>query len=211
MRSSRASDASYTSCSSRTIRASSGAWPQANSTRASVAESRSARTATTAISPTRSRRCRATGSPRCSSGCSPIARSTCCSARALKTSPTASRFDRLVYTGPIDAYFDYCFGALTVPVARIPVRDASDRTLPTRRRRQLSGRRGVHADHGVQASHGPTAPANHDRTRVRARHGRSVLSDPARRKPRAVCEVRRESRSRTARDVRRPACGIPVL
>ena len=63
---------SSTSSSSAAIPASNGASTRPSSTSRSPRGSRRGPTPTTAISPTRSRRCRPRATPRCSSGCSTI-------------------------------------------------------------------------------------------------------------------------------------------
>ena len=80
--------------------------------RASAAASPSARIATTATSPKNSRRCPRTATPRCSEECSRIRRSKCGSKTDYREVRAQVRYRHLIYTGPIDEYFDHCFGPL---------------------------------------------------------------------------------------------------
>ena len=96
------------------------------------------------------------------------------------------RFDRIIYTG-------------------------RRRTLPAYRRRQLSGPGTLHARQRIQTHHGSGTSAHHDRARVSARRGRSVLPDSTRGKPRALRALRGAGRGGEARDVRRSPRRISLL
>ena len=59
-----------------------------------------------------SRRCRWRAIRGCSSGCSTIPISTCCSASTTRRRASAYPHDHLVFTGPIDEYFGHRYGKL---------------------------------------------------------------------------------------------------
>ena len=74
---------------------------------------RCASTTTTAISTTRTNACRATATPRSLTRCPPRAGSRCIWASIGSIlPPIGARPPPVVYTGPIDRYFDYRFGIL---------------------------------------------------------------------------------------------------
>ena len=86
--------------------------------------------------------------------------------------------DEVIYTGPIDEYFDYPLGQAAVPVARIPVRDVRQARVPGRAGHQLSEREPVHTVHGVQIPDRAAASEDQRCLRVSESGGRSLLPGP---------------------------------
>src|ERR1051325_7418762 len=76
-----------------------------------------------------------------------------------------------------------------VSLARIQARDARQRGLSTRARRQLSERATVHAHYGVQIPDGPGAHEDEHRLRVSAIGGRPLLSRATERERGSLREV----------------------
>ena len=112
MSSSARSAGSSTRNSSAATRASSGAWIPRSSTPRSRRASRPAPTATIATSPTPTRRCRCTATPGCSSACSITRTSRSCSTPTTARSSALIPYREMIYTGPIDEFFDYRYGKL---------------------------------------------------------------------------------------------------
>ena len=106
------SAASCTTSSFATTRASSGGSIRRSSTPASPRGCRSAPTATTATSRTLIRRCRSTATPGCSSGCSTHPNIKVMLNTDYREIVKAIPFREMIYTGPIDEFFDYRFGKL---------------------------------------------------------------------------------------------------
>ena len=83
----------------------------------------------------------------------------------------------VIYTGPIDEYFDYRFG-------RLPYGRSSSGSKPRHERHQpvavdqLSQRKPLHADHRVQAPHRPGASEDHARLRIPEGGGRPYYPIP---------------------------------
>ena len=75
------------------------------------------------------------------------------------------RYDRLIYTGPIDEFFDFRFGKL---YRSLRFRhETLDRALPAGRGRELSlGRGAAHAHHRVQAPDRTEAPEDQHHLRI---------------------------------------------
>ena len=82
---------------------------------------------------------------------------------------------RLIFTGPIDEFFDYRFGKLPVSLAAVQARDARPGMAPAGRRGELSANQRLHAHHRVQASHRTDASEDGAHLRVPVRARRSVL------------------------------------
>ena len=162
------SGGSCTSCSSAATPGSSGASTRPAGRLGDGARARPGPTTTTATSPIGSRRCRRRLHARCSSGCSTTRGSR---SGPASTSPTCDPdeldYAQLVYTGPVDAYFDHRFGRAALPVAAVRVRDARW-SGASRRHRQLP-RRGVCRTRGSpEFKHltGQRSDAHDDRPRV---------------------------------------------
>ena len=101
--------------SSAAIRASSGAWTPVNWMRKWPRGCRSGRTATTVTLRTATSRCRARLTPACLKTCWIIRTSVSAPdrlPRVLKVIP----FRKMIYTGPVDEFFDCCYGSC--PIAR---------------------------------------------------------------------------------------------
>ena len=113
-----------------------------------------------------------------------------------RTSATRSSYGHLVYTGPIDGFFGYRFGALPYREPRVR---AAQRAHAGRRPRPAGAARSTIPSEDVPYTRmtefrhltGPgAAPELDARRRVPARRGRPVLPDPARRHPGAVPALR---------------------
>ena len=71
----------------------------------------------------------------------------------------------MIYTGPIDEFFDYRFGKL--PYRSLEFRfETFDRPVPGRACHQLPERESVYAVHGVQVPHRAGAPEDERRLRI---------------------------------------------
>ena len=77
-----------------------------------AAASRSGPTATTVTCRKNFKRCPKTVTPRCSRRCSHIRRSRCDSNTDFREARETGPYRHLIFTGPIDEYFDHCFGHL---------------------------------------------------------------------------------------------------
>ena len=89
-------------------------------------------------------------------------------------------FKEMIYTGPIDEFFDYRFGKLPYRCLEFK-HETHDRPLfQPAAGGQLSERLRVHADHGVQVPDRPGALQDQCRVRISPGRRRSVLPDSAR-------------------------------
>ena len=105
--------------------------------------------------------------------------------------------DHIIYTGPIDEYFDHRFG-------KLPYRSLKfdHKTLDEERHQPVGtvnypvARRALHADQRVQASDRPAGAGDDHHLRISIGRGRSLLSDPARRRTRRCSSATRRSPTR---------------
>ena len=104
------------------------------------------------------RRCRCTATRACSSACSTIRTLTSCCSTDYREIGGNVDSDHLIYTGPIDEYFDYRFGKLPYRSPALRARDAEHGAASAGRGRQLSERPVLHAHDRIQAPHGPVHP-----------------------------------------------------
>ncbi len=182
---SRRSAATSTRSSSAATRSSSGTAIRRSCTRRSRRASRRARTPTTATSPTASRRCRRRASRRCSRGWSTTRGSRCGSSTDFFAVRDELRCRHVVFTGPIDRYFDRCYGELPYRSLEFALRTEATPDgglVQPVGDDQRAGRGGpVHAHDGVPPPHRPAAARLDADRRVPARRGRSLLPDPERR------------------------------
>ena len=98
-------------------------------------------------------------------------------------------YDRLIFTGPIDEYFDHRFGKLPYRSLRFEHETLDQPQLPARRGRELSRReRALYARHRVQAPDRPAAredqpdlrvPGGRRRSRITRCRGRRTPSSSA--------------------------------
>ena len=98
-------------------------------------------------------------------------------------------YDEVIYTGPIDEYFDYRFGRLPYRSLRFQFETLNVAAGAAGRRHQLPERQPVHAGDRVQAPDRPGASEDDARLRIPAGGRRSVLSDSARRERGALQAV----------------------
>ena len=97
-------------------------------------------------------------------------------------------------------------------VAALPPRDAGPAELPARRHGQLSGRGdALYAHHRIQAPDRPVASAHDRHLRISCGGRRPVLSDPSRRKPGAVQEVRSVGAGASGRSLCRTPGDLSLL
>ena len=135
-------------------------------------------------------RCRCTDTPGCSSGCSRTRTSRSCSTLTIDEVRDMIPYREMIFTGPIDEFFDYRFGKLPYRSLRIPVRDAS--TSRSRRRRRSSTTRTrtrTRACTEFKYLTGQEHPKTTRRLRISAGRRRSVLSGAAPGERRAVPRV----------------------
>ena len=120
-------------------------------------------------------------------------------------------FREMIYTGPVDAFFDHCYGKL--PYRSLDfVFETHDKPLyQDARRRQLPERARVHANHRVQVPHGAGPPEDDDRQGVPARGRRPVLPGTAARERGALSSIQGARRRDAGRELRRKACNVQVL
>ena len=162
------------------------------------------------------RACRPTATPRCSSACSTTRTSRSHSARASTTCGTRSSYGHLVYTGPIDAYFDYRFGALPYRSLEFELRNEPTPDgglvqpggvgeLPERGR-------AVHAHHRVPAHDRADAArlARRSRSSTRAPRATRTTRSPSDEHRGALRRYETLGRRARRRDLRRPAGALPV-
>ena len=88
--------------------------------------------------------------------------------------------DHIIYTGPIDEYFDFRFGKLPYRSLKFDHQTLERGMAPAGRGGELSlARRALHADQRIQASDGPGCAGDDDHLRISLGRRRSLLSDPA--------------------------------
>ena len=129
-----------------------------------------------------SRRCRCTATRACSSGCSTHPNIEVHARHRLSRGrATWSPSDHMIYTGPIDEFFDHRYGKLPYRSLRVRARQTLRREQfqPVGTRQLSRTSYALHPDHRVQAPDRPAARADHDRLRVSARRRRSVLPGAA--------------------------------
>ena len=119
--------------------------------------------------------------------------------------------DEVIYTGPVDEYFDYRYG-------RLPYRSLEFKfeTLNKERHQPVAvinypERQPVHAGHGVQVSDRPGASQDVARLRISEGVGRSVLSDSAQRERGALPQVSDARGGDQRRALRRKTGDLQVL
>ena len=108
---------------------------------------------------------------------------------------SAIPYGEMIYTGPIDEFFDYRFGKLPYRSLEFQFETHRSTGLPGRAGHQLSERESVHAVHGVQVP--DRAGASEDERRLRISEGgrRSLLPGAAARERRALPRSIRRSPS----------------
>ena len=119
----------------------------------------------------------------------------------------------MIYTGPIDEFFDYRYGKLPVSLAGV---QASRRTIaavfqPVRRSSTIRTSTRYTRITEFKYLTGQEHPKTSDRLRVPARRRRSVLSRPAARERGAVQAVQGAGGRHARRAFRRPAGDVQVL
>ena len=112
-------------------------------------------------------------------------------------------FNEMIYTGPIDEFFDYRFGRLPYRSLRfehVTVNEAQAQPVAVLNFPESAR---LHPGDGVQASDRADSPTQQPGLRVPDRRRRPVLSDPDRAERRAVQALS----GACARDAGRPLCG----
>ena len=118
----------------------------------------------------------------------------------------------VVYTGPVDAYFDHRFGRLPYRSLHFEhTHQPGSASLPAGSDHQLSERARLHPRHRVQAPYRPDAPRLIHRARVPAKRRRSLLPDPAPGKPGPIQALPVPRRAREGRNLRGPPRPVPLL
>jgi dTDP-4-dehydrorhamnose reductase len=120
-------------------------------------------------------------------------------------------WSHMIYTGPIDAFFDYRYGTAALSQPGVRPSEPAAAALPAGRHDQLPERLCVHALYRVQAPDRPAASADRDRARVPARRRRPVLPGAARREPGAVSPLSGRRRSAAACHLRRSPGQLSLL
>ncbi len=120
----------------------------------------------------------------------------------------------VVFTGPVDLYFDRCYGELPYRSLEFSLRTeptpGGGLVQPVGTDQRAERRRALHADDGTAARHGPAAGALDADRGVPARRRRPVLPHPERRDQSLVQALRGLGRRRGRRHVRRAAGPLPV-
>jgi UDP-galactopyranose mutase len=151
--------------------ASSGAWTHPSSTSPSRRASRRAPTATTATSPTPSRRCRRRATPGCSSASSNHPNIEVRLGTDYRDVRDSVAYKRLIFTGPVDEFFDHRLGRLPLPLAALPPRDAGRGVGAAGRHGELSADRGLHPITEYKHLTGPGPSEDEPHLRVSVRGG----------------------------------------
>ena len=98
--------------------------------------------------------------------------------------------DHIIYTGPIDEYFDFRFGKLPYRSLRFDHQTLDQEWSPAGRGGELSGRgRALHPHQRIQAPDRPGSAGDDDHLRISVGRGRSLLSDPEAGESGAVQEI----------------------
>ena len=121
------------------------------------------------------------------------------------------RFRHMIYTGPVDEYFDYRFGKLPYRSLEFEHETLDASAVPGDRHGQLPERARLHADHRVQAPHRPGARDDELVYEYPQRRGRPVLPGAAAGERRALPAVPGARGAAAERALRRPAGDVPVL
>ncbi len=120
-------------------------------------------------------------------------------------------YDRVVFTGPVDEYFDFRFGKLPYRSLEFKFETLDTALSSAGRGRQLSQRQRLHPDHRDQAHHRAGAPENHPRDGVSPRRRGSLLPRSPAGKHRAVSEISGTGGRHRRRALRRTAGDLQVL
>ena len=121
--------------------------------------------------------------------------------------------DHIIYTGPIDEYFDFRFGKLPYRSLKFDHSDARAGAVPAGRGGQLSdrGRAATRASASTSTSPARSTAQTSITYEYPSRGGRSLLSDPAAGESGAVQALRGAADATDGRDLRRPAGDLPLL
>ena len=136
-----------------------------------------------------------------------------CSTPTTARSQASIRYDEVIYTGPIDEYFDYRFGKLPYRSLRVPVRDADDRAGFSRSRSiNYPNEHAVHPGHRVQAPDRPGAPEDDAwSTNIRSAEGDPYYPVPRPENAALYKQYQALADATPRRALRRPAGHLQVL
>ena len=120
-------------------------------------------------------------------------------------------FAEMIYTGPVDSYFDYCYGKLPYRSLEFKHETHDVPSFSIGARSELSKRAALHSRDGIQISHRAGACQDEHCLRVSEGAGRRLLSGSAQRKCGVVRAIQGACRCHAERTFRRPAGDVQVL
>ena len=124
------------------------------------------------------------------------------------------QFNHLIFTGPIDEYYDHCFGRLPYRSLRFEPESLLQECFQPTMQVNFPNDHDFHSDRGNQTRYGSETPFDNDRARVPAgfrTRSRAVLSNPRARCQSTLSKVRGARRLGKRRQLRWPTRNLSIL